>query len=145
MFCKVGELMTSPFFYVKEDSPIDACIELFLRHHISGLPVLDDKSRPIGVISEYDLLALLYEPDRAAEDASTVMTHDVVTIDEDASLVDATDLFLSSRMRRLPVVSKGRMVGILSRRELVRHIGELRKRMTFELEKKRQHSATAAT
>lgn len=100
-----------------------------IRHSISGLPVLEDGDRLVGMISEFDLLILLNEEPEDYSPISMVvdfMTTEVKVVGEDTPLSDVVDIFRMTAVRRLPVVQGDRLVGILSRRDLIRVIEKMR-------------------
>jgi CBS domain-containing protein len=132
---RARDIMTPSPKKVNLDSPLDEVALLLLSSTFTGLPVVDGENRPIGVISQGDLiykagmpmrLGLLAESDRgkvspvlealAARKASEVMTQPAVTIEQDKLVTDAVNLMLKRQVKRLPVVdTDGRLVGILSR------------------------------
>ncbi len=127
---QVKDIMTDRTVVVGPDTTIDEAIAKLLDHRVSGLPVVDDEGLLMGVISEIDIIDLVYEAD---VDASTVrdhMTRDVRSLDAEASLDDAASIFCKKSIRRIPIVQDGRLVGILSRRDLIRFVREVRKQAT---------------
>ena len=105
-----------------------------MQHRISGLQVVDDERRVVGVITEYDALFLLiesHEPYWPVIPVEMLMSTDVETVDEAMGLDELTEHFREKKVRRLPVLRDGRLVGIVSRREVIRAIcnwrGELAK------------------
>lgn len=124
---QVHDIMTDRFVAVRPDTSIDEAITLLLDKGVSGLPVTDDDGRLLGVISEIDIIGLVYEADVEASRVGDHMTRDVQTLDADASLDDAAGGFCTQSVRRFPVVRDGRLVGILSRRDLIRFIRDVRR------------------
>ncbi len=134
----VTEVMTSSVVTIHADAKIDEAFALFLRHQVSGLPVVDDQNRLVGIISELDLLRLLYDPqtdiDRVLDYAST----NVVSVTMETSILDAVEILLSQPYRRLPVVDDdNRLVGIVSRRDVVRFIRDVRMKIASVLRRRR--------
>ncbi len=127
--------MTTSPQKVTLETPLDEVARLLLSTTFTGLPVVDTQNRPVGVISQGDLiykagmpmrLGLLAESDRAkvsavfadlaSRQAREVMTQPVVMIDQDKNVTDAVDLMLTKQVKRLPVVDAAdKLVGILSR------------------------------
>lgn len=132
--CK--NVMTRTVVAVNPQDSIQEVTDELLRHSISGLPVIDEQQRVLGVISEFDLLRLLFEKDTVEAKVADYMTTDVITISEEASITDAADIFLAQPIRRLPVVRDDRMVGMISRRDLIRVIRDIRQRFAEALEKR---------
>lgn len=139
----VADTMSGSVITVTPDRTIADAAELMLRHRISGLPVVDASGALIGIITEGDLLRraetgtarrrarwleLLTGAGRLAQDyaaaharrVAEVMTTDVVTILPEEPLENAVHLMERRRIKRLPVVEGGRLVGIVSRADLVR-------------------------
>ena len=138
MAFKVKNAMTKAVVSVSEDATIDEVFELLLRHHVSGLPVVDSEERLVGVVSELDLLMLLTNPESGESHVSDYLSGDVLTVEEDDPLAEVTELFLTHRFRRLPVVRDGRLIGVISRRDLVRYIRDIRSRVQIEMEARRK-------
>jgi CBS domain-containing protein len=122
--------MTRQVVSVAPDATVDQVIELLLRHHVSGLPVLDEEQRLLGVVTEFDLLKALYDHEIGDQAVGEHMTRDPLCVEDDTPLVAVADLMLASRVRRLPVVRAGQMVGLVSRHDLIRVIQDLRRRVT---------------
>ncbi len=137
----VREVMTRQVVSVAPDATVDQVIELLLRHAVSGLPVIDDDQRLLGVVTEYDLLEALYDHEIGNQPVRDHMTRDPLCIADDTPLVAVADLMLTSRMRRLPVVRDGRLVGLVSRHDLIRVIQDLRRRVQAGLASETQELA----
>jgi len=130
-----------------EQSVIEA-VNLMLRNHVSGLPVVDQTGRVVGIVSEGDflrraeistprkrsrLLSFIFGHGAEAEDyvrergrkVSEVMTPSPITIGETAPLSDIVDLMEKNHIKRIPVVENGRLVGIISRSNLLQAVASL--------------------
>ncbi|MDD2604310.1 MAG: DUF190 domain-containing protein [Desulfobacterales bacterium] len=138
----VRDVMTASPKSVTTDSSLNDVVRLLLSSVFSGLPVVDGQGRPVGLITQGDLMAraqlplrlgLLAEsdPDQrekvlaqlASRSASEVMTTPVITIGRDHPLSEAVEKMLAKEVKRLPVVnSDGRLVGILSRLDIFRTV-----------------------
>lgn len=137
----VRDIMTTPVVTVRPETPLKEVARLLVERRISGVPVVDADGRVLGVVSEADFLAreagearsprhLLWwfvAPREAAQSArlrSTTaggaMTSPAITIGPDRSLSEAAALMARSKVNRLPVVEAGRLVGIVSRADIVR-------------------------
>ena len=99
---------------VRADEPVDAASAIIVEKRITGLAVVDAEYRCVGIVSEFDVLA------KRGETVGDVMTPDVIAVEEDTPLDEAAEIMLTSRVRRLPVIRDGKLVGILSRADLVR-------------------------
>ena len=114
---KIGEIMTPNVISVTEDTPLREVAQVLDRHRVSGLPVVDGDEHIIGVVSEYDLIA---KPN--ARTAGEAMTHDVISVMEDTSVDEVRFLLVNRKINRVPVIRGTRLVGIVSRADLVREI-----------------------
>ncbi|HZQ12953.1 MAG TPA: CBS domain-containing protein [Pseudolabrys sp.] len=139
---KAKDIMTRTVVSVDPDATVLQAARLMLQHHISGLPVVDRAGRLVGVLSEGDFLRrgethterrrsrwleFLMGPGRMAADyvhshgskVSEVMTPDVKTVSDDASLEDIVALMEKHRIKRVPVLRAGKLVGIVTRSNLM--------------------------
>ena len=122
------DMMTRDVFSVRRDTPILEVLELIARHGISGLPVVKDDMTLVGIVSEKDVLSLFY--DNEGKDEITVedfMTQPPLYFDENESLLDVCDFLKKNVFRRVPITSKGKLVGIISIRDLIEYILQLRR------------------
>ena len=109
---------------------IGSAIESFLENKISGAPVIDKNGNLIGMLSEKDCLGTLFEssyynnPSGHVED---YMSTEVTTINLHDSLSDVAQKFLDLRFRRLPVLDNGKLVGQISRRDVLKAVINLTK------------------
>jgi CBS domain-containing protein len=111
------ELMTSDVITISPDSSTHEAAHLLTDHRISALPVLSPDGSVVGVLSVYDLLA---KPGATVDD---VMTREVTTVDDTASLSSVRAVLVSQHLRRVPVVDSERhLVGIISLGDLVREL-----------------------
>jgi len=125
----VKHIMTTKVIAVSPEATIDEAVSLLLDHKVSGLPVCDEQQRLLGVISEIDIIDLVYETSIELSKVRDHMTKDVRTLDCEASLDDAANIFCTKAIRRIPVTQGGRLVGIVSRRDLIRFVRDIRKQM----------------
>lgn len=123
--------MTTQVVSVGPATPIQEAVDLFELHRVSGLPVVDDQGRLLGLITEYDLLQSISTLQLTGKVAD-FMTTQVTTVGTDVSLVELAKIFISTRVRRLPVVSGGKVVGVISRRDLI-FVGKIRQQLLAEL------------
>jgi len=136
---RVADVMTTLVVSVRPDTGYQRVADLLVQHAISAVPVVDEEGTVLGVVSEADLLPKLNYPEhvpvhplvsrrrRAAnrralgDTAGELMTSPAETIAVSATLAQAARRLEAARVRRLPVVDEaGRLVGIVSRRDLVR-------------------------
>jgi CBS domain-containing protein len=137
---RVADVMTEKVFTAPPDLPLKKVADQMLQYGISGLPVMDAEERVIGVISETDILFKeRFAPQReglvdwlvhygedppaaklAARTVGEAMTSPAVTVKSRRSVAEAAALMLDLDVTRLPVVDGDRLVGIVTRTDLVR-------------------------
>jgi len=120
---KVRDYMTSDLVTFTADMDLFRAIDRLLVNQISGAPVLDEHGNLVGLLSEGDCLKGILAGSYFEEVGGTVasvMTVVVETIDADADIVKAAEHFIRMRRRRLPVIDEGRLVGQISRRDILR-------------------------
>lgn len=103
-------------------------IEELVQHRISGAPIVDERGRLIGMISEFDCLQVVLTSGYHREPGGPVeqlMTTDVETVDANMNIIDLAELFIATRFRRFPVVTDNRLVGQISRRDVLRALCEI--------------------
>jgi len=120
----VSDYMTRNLVIFKPEQSILEVMELFVKHKISGGPVCDDRGTLVGIISEADCMKQISESryfnqpilDKSVE---RFMTTQVETIPSDMNIFDAASRFYNGHRRRLPVMDQGRLVGQISRKDIV--------------------------
>jgi CBS domain-containing protein len=145
---KAQEIMTRDVTTVRPDTSVHDIAALMVEKHISGVPVLTDDGAIIGMVSQSDLLhraevgterkhkwwfrafadsnALAREYAKAhGRKAHDIMSRYVVSVRDDAELRDVADILDSHRIKRVPVVREGRLVGIITRGDLVRALSQV--------------------
>lgn len=136
------DVMTANVISIDPEQTVLQAARLMLQHHISGLPVVDSSGSLVGVLSEGDFLRrretetehrrsrwleFLMGPGKIASEytrshgskVGEVMTPDVRTVDEDAALEDIVELMERHRIKRVPIMRAGKMVGIITRSNLM--------------------------
>jgi CBS domain-containing protein len=118
------DIMTEKVITVRPSCTIQEAIELILAEHISGLPVVDDRDRLVGIVTEFALLAVAYEPQVLQDEVAQHMTVDLLTVDANDPVRKVADLCVLHRVRRVPVMDKGRLVGLIARCDVLRAVYE---------------------
>jgi CBS domain-containing protein len=126
----VKNVMTDCPIAIHPEATIDKAIEMLLDHRVSGLPVVDQQGFLVGVISEIDIIDLVYKADLDGTCVGDFMCKKIQSLDAEASLDEAASLFCGKNIRRIPIVRDGKLVGVLSRRDLIRFVRAVRKKAT---------------
>jgi len=119
------DIMTDTVIVAKDDMIVTDVIKLLLRWHISGLPVVDDEGNLMGIITEHDLVNFAISGDAADTRVLEVMTTSVEKYSPDTLVVEVINYFAAHRIRRVPVVENGKVVGIISRRDILREMNRI--------------------
>ena len=144
-------IMTWPVFSIGPDATVLQAVQLMLRHKISGLPVVNADGKLVGIVTEGDFLRraetaterhrprwlqFLVGPGRLADEyvhthtrkIADVMTTEPITVNEDTPIEEVVHLMEKHRIKRLPVVRKHQLVGIVSRANLLHALASLASR-----------------
>lgn len=107
---------------VKSGTPVSEAVALLAERRIGAVPVLDENGQVVGIMSERDVIYNLKDNGSGILDWSVeqVMTSPVVSVEADSTLIGALALMTRRRIRHLPVVKDGQMVGIVSIGDLVK-------------------------
>jgi CBS-domain-containing membrane protein len=138
---KVKDIMTTDVIAVRPDAAVQEAARLMVDHGVSGLPVVDDEGRVVGIISDGDLVVrqkprervpwwrlFFADAERLARDyqkaagtrVAEVMTRAVISVSPELPIESAALILDQHRFRRLPVVADGELVGIVSRGDLIK-------------------------
>jgi CBS domain-containing protein len=140
---RARDIMTKDVVTVGRSTPVAEIAAILVKHRISGVPVVTDDRLVIGIVSESDLmhraetgteirrkywLILFSDPDRMAREytkahglrAEHVMSRTIVSVLEDAELGQVADVLDRHHIKRVPVLSDGKLVGLITRSDLVR-------------------------
>ncbi|MDH4238593.1 MAG: CBS domain-containing protein [Phycisphaerae bacterium] len=123
---KAKDIMTKRVISVKTNTPIYDALKLIASYGISGLPVVEDDMTLVGIVSEKDVLSLFYNNDDDETTVEDFMTQPPIFFDEDESILDVCDFLRKNIFRRVPITSEGKLVGIISIRDVIECILQLR-------------------
>lgn len=145
----IKDIMTKNVITVTEDDTVEKCANLLITHDLSGLPVLDDKGRVKGIVTEGDIIRrasrikgpaalevlggifYLESPKHFMDElkksmgsvVKDIMTKELITIEEDTKIEEAATLLVQNKIKRLPVIDKkGNLMGIVSRKDIMNHL-----------------------
>ncbi len=113
---KVREVMTSDVVSVRDDMDIEDAARLMSRYRISGIPVVNANGSLVGLVTEHDLIA------KQGRTIADIMSRGVISVTPDTLVDEVAHLLAIRHIRRVPVLENDRLVGIISRSDLVRQI-----------------------
>lgn len=128
-FPKISEYMDTDVPVISHETPVIKAVDFLLDHKVTGAPVVDANGNLVGIITETDLLKLVAEGVRGEPptDATVAeyMTRDVISVPPTVDIYYIAGMFLANKFRRLPVVDEGKIVGAITRYDLLRVIRKL--------------------
>ena len=113
---KAEDVMTTRVVTITEDQSKQQAARLLSQHRISGLPVVNADQVVVGVVTEYDVIG------KEGETVGEIMTRGVISVTPDTELEEVSHLLVHERIKRLPVLDQGKLVGIVSRADLVKEV-----------------------
>lgn len=131
---KTSDIMTLGAATIAQDAPLSRAVRILRDHRISALPVVDSNDLLVGLISEADFFRssapalaelLAMDADKRADilnacKVEEIMSRNLTTIGPDAAIEEAVKLMEQNTLKRIPVVSNSKVVGMLSRADLLR-------------------------
>ena len=120
------DIMTSNVVCIQRNFPVVDAIRLMSKNNITGIPVVEEDMTLVGILSEQDVLRLFHtyedEKDRTVND---FMTQPAIHFEEKERLLDVCYCLRDNSIRRVPVTSNGKVVGVISRSDILKCILEL--------------------
>lgn len=120
--------MARDLFTFRPEDDIHTAVNVLLDQRISGAPVVDGQGELVGVLSKKDCFRVIYSASYYRDWGGQVqdyMSTNPDTIESGTDVIAAADRFLNSRYRRFPVIEHGRMIGQISRHDILRALGDL--------------------
>ncbi|MFC5237861.1 HPP family protein [Pseudonocardia zijingensis] len=133
---RARDVMSSPVITLRMDTPVSAAAALLVSHGFTSAPVVDAENRVVGIATESDLVRGRIRPEgwppdeRAEPLVGAVMTPSPVGMRPEDDLADVVELMLGKRLRSVPIVEDGELVGIVTRRDVLRAVA--RRELTSE-------------
>ena len=121
--CLVKDYMSKTLVTFKPDTNVLDAIHALVEHRIAGAPVVDDQGNIVGMLSEFDCIKVALQAGYHGDYGGPVadfMTRDVTTVNAEMSIVDLAQKFANEGYRRFPVTDSNRLVGQISRRDVLR-------------------------
>lgn len=113
--------MTRKVISVHPGASVQEAAQLLYSNRISGLPVVDDLSRIIGIVTEADIISKV---DREGLSAGDIMSREIIAVDEETPVNEIASMLTECRIKRVPVVREGQVVGIVSRADIVHAVAQ---------------------
>ena len=109
----VKDIMNTKVITFDQDLDVGEVADRLSRSHITGAPVTDPQGHVVGIVSEVDVFT------KKGKKVADIMSRHVISIGEDTGIEEAARLLADQRIRRLPVMAQGRMVGLISRSDIL--------------------------
>jgi CBS domain-containing protein len=117
----IADIMTTRVICARIDVRLDTLVRLLVEHHIGCIPIVDDRGKPIGIVTKADLV----ERGDSARIAADVMMPLAITLDERATVADASAMFVSEDFHHIMIVSStGTLIGVASTKDVVRWLDD---------------------
>jgi CBS domain-containing protein len=117
----IRDIMSKVVVSIRPDATLTDAVKVLTKHHLSGAPVVSIEGKVIGFISEPNLMDVLLDREVRTQKVSECMSDEVQTVHMDDPISVAANMFAMYGFRRIPVVDKGRLIGVVTRRDLLAH------------------------
>ena len=117
---KARDVMTKNVITIKQDVPLKDAIKILVGKGISGVPVFDDSNKVVGILSEKDIINYMFSGHMNTALVSEAMTKNVISVSSDTDTEKVALLISEKKFRRVPVIDGDKLVGIISRRDIIR-------------------------
>ncbi len=121
----VKDYMSASLVTFAPDMDVMNAIDVLVKHRISGAPVVDERGNLVGLLSEKDCMKVAIQAgyyEQLGGQVKDYMTDNVVTVESEASVLEVAKMFMEKSPRRYPVVEDNRLVGQISRRDVLRSL-----------------------
>ena len=115
------DIMTRKVYTIRSDASAQEAAQLLDQHRISGLPVVDEGSDIIGIVTEADIISKV---DREGLRVSEIMSNEIISVNEETPVSEIALLLTERKIKRVPVVQDGKLVGIVSRADIVHAVAQ---------------------
>ena len=120
------DIMTRDVICIHKDTPIFQAVDLMAQNNITGIPVVEDDMSLVGILSEQDVLRLFHTyEDEKGRTVNDFMTQPAIHFEENEYVLDICYCLRDNAIRRVPVTSNGKVVGVISRSDILKCIIEL--------------------
>ena len=118
------DIMSTEIITITEDATMKDVIKILVRRGITGLPVVSDDMELLGMVTEKDVLKALYNRDVQVNSVADLMTGDIVSFDENDDLIKVFKGLVENNFRRVPILSQGKLVGVISRTDIIKFLSK---------------------
>jgi predicted transcriptional regulator len=115
------DIMTRNVYTTSAEASVQEVAQLLSRKNISGVPVLDKDGKMIGIVTEADIIGKV---DREGLCAADIMSPEIIAVDEETRVGEIAMLLTEHRIKRVPVVQHGKLVGIVCRADIVHAVAQ---------------------
>ena len=125
---RVRDHMATRLLLLHPDMEITRAVHLLVRNDVSGAPVVDSSGQLLGILTERDCMRVAVQSEYYNMPGDLVrdrMSTDPVSVSPDDNIFDLARRFIESKYRRYPVVENGKVVGLISRRDVMRALGQI--------------------
>jgi CBS domain-containing protein len=125
---EISDIMTTEVVTVTPDTSIFDAIEILIANNVAGLPVVDSQERPAGVVTEKDLLMFILKLEKYPSKTKNIktvkdlMTKYVASFNVHEPIDSLYKCFMKGRFRRVPILSDGKVIGLVSRSDLIKYM-----------------------
>ena len=119
---KVSDVMTMKFVTAQPDWSVNRIIELILDEDVSSVAIVDTNDRLVGIVTESALLVVAFDPQLGTDPISLHMQRKFISAHPNEPVGQVVEKFLLHRVRHLPVVENNKLLGIITRRDLMRAV-----------------------
>lgn len=117
---KARDIMSKKVLTISLDANLKDAIELLVANEISGLPVVDKQEKLVGIITEKDLINFAFSGNLNNTKVSEAMSREVTSFSADTDIYAIAIAISQHNIRRVPITESGKVVGIISRRDVIR-------------------------
>ncbi len=132
---RARDIMTSPAITVTPEVPVRGAAALLVAHGFTALPVVDDDKNMIGIVTEADLLRNGYVDETRGTTVRDMMTSPAFAMDGDAKAEVLARVMLDDRVRCIPIVDGAQVLGVVTRRDLVRALARTDTTVSAEVQR----------
>lgn len=127
----IKEVMSRNVITVQPNTPVYEAMILLTKHKISGLPVVDEQDHLKGILTERDLLRIMLDKNLDVNHVvEEYMTRNVVSFSEDTNALTICEFFINNPIRRVPIIKDGKLIGVISRRDIIHLILEAKSKIS---------------